>query len=208
MIASIQTFRASISSSSSESPSPAPRTASDSPDILPASPETQLACSGDLGTMLAAMLLEASDDSRKAAKLSREASEKAEDAAFASRIQNMREAADQRLTSGIVAGGSMAAAGAAGIVGGILDKAKLCEHIGKGAEGTGKGVASFFDHGATEADIRAATDERAVRTAGKRVEDADSRDKEAKELAQRTLSHLEAILTAKKEAAQAALFRG
>lgn len=102
------------------------------PEILP--PSARLELSGDIGALIAASLLKAGREARKAAERSREAAAQAELEAFDRKIEAMRDAARERLIGGICAGAMTAAEGGLGVAGG----AQKSERIGRQLEGHGK----------------------------------------------------------------------
>jgi hypothetical protein len=179
------------------------------PPVLPDSKTAVLMASGDLGSMLAAMLIEAGTHSREVARRSKEAALDAEDAACVGKIESMKAEASHRFYAGLADGAGMAFEGVAAMSPAVLTK--VSPDVLKGAGGMGKGIAkggsAFWGESADGAGREVAAAERAITQARRNVEAASDSEKDAKDLLRRTLDHYKDFITAKEDAQKAATLR-
>lgn len=178
--------------------------------ILPESKTTELMARGDLGAMIAAMLLEAGADSREAAREAKDAALAAEEAACARKIEHMKGSASARLWGGIAAGLGTTLSGATTIGGSFASSQSVQQRWaagGKIGEGVARAGASGFEFQADASDRDAARAEREMTQAKRAVESASEDENDANELLRRTLDHYKEFVSAKDQAQQALLFR-
>lgn len=176
------------------------------PELLPEPELHRMQISGDIGAMIAALLIETSKSSRDIARSVRDTAAAAEDAAHASKIRHMQDAADARLVGGLTSGGLTIAAGvAAG--GGEVRRNALLAKSEKSLEGGATVADSIAKFSATESDIEKEHAERAQAQAKRNVESASDLEKDSRDLLRRAMSHYADYVRAKDDASKAALFR-
>lgn len=170
----------------------------------------EMMASGDIGQMIAALLVKMSKSQRDTAREMKEASMKQEEAAQSAKLQAMRDQADAKLTAGMISGCATIGSGALQMSGGIAEGKKemaILNASSKGVEGFGK-IGETLYKGAAD---RAAQDETradfAAKQAGRGVEAAKDNDKDARETARKAIDLLKEWQGAKDSASKAALFR-
>ena len=170
----------------------------------------EMMASGDIGQMIAALLVKMSKSQRDTAREMKEAAMKQEEAAHSAKLQAMRDQADAKLTAGMISGCATIGSGALQMSGGIAGgekKMAILNASGKGVEGFGK-ISETIYKGAAD---RAAQDEAradfAAKQAGRGVEAAKDNDKDARETARKAIDLLKEWQGAKDSASKAALFR-
>jgi hypothetical protein len=182
-----------------------PNASADAPSLMPAS-ATTLASSGDVGAMIAALLLESGAASRETAKLLKDAAAAAEDAAHARKLDEMSTAADRKLGAGLAVGIGEIGQGGLGFSGAATKDDRLGA-ASPGAKGLGDAAKAGFDYLASSNDEEVAKADRAMTQAKRNVESAGDIDKDAKDLLRRAMSHYADYVRAKDDASKAALFR-
>jgi hypothetical protein len=179
--------------------------------LLPKSKVDQLMASGDVASMLAAMLIEAGEKSKEAARLSRDAALQAEEAASQRKIEHMEKAAEQKFLGGFASGLGVTAQGGLGITGAAVAKSDLGHDGWKGggsaSDGIGKMGGAYFNEMGAQEDKEVAQAERELTQAKRAVESASDDGKDAKDLLNKVLDHYKELTTAKEDAKRAALFR-
>lgn len=195
-------------SNATTSSAPATDAGADDEGLMPEARE--LMASGDIGQMIAALMIKMSKSQRDTARTMKDASMKAEDAAQSAKIKAMQDQADAKFTAGMVSGCATIGSGACSMVGGFKggDGAMAkWNGAGKGVEGMGK-VGETIYKGAAD---RAAQDEAradfAAKQAGRGVEAAKDNEKDARETARKAIDLLKEWQGAKDSAQKAALFR-
>lgn len=180
------------------------------PELLPKSSYDELMSSGDVGAMVAAMLLKASANSRATARAAKEAALRSEEAAARAKLELMQDKADASLVAGIVGGGATAVSG---LVSGSCafangDKAeKALTGAAKGLDGSGNVARSVWDFDAANREIEVQAQERRLLQAKRGVESASDDDRDARELARKVLGFYAEYQRSKEDARKAALFR-
>jgi hypothetical protein len=192
------------------SPSPDVSTADAPPpaSILP--PAVELQCSGDIGAMIAGLLLENGYRQRDLARAAREAALESEAASDDARLQHMEEAASARFDASLTKGLSEVSAGAATCGAGFMDDevaARKVEGPGKASAGVGAVGAAFLDREAAIADQGAQRDDNASKAARRMIETATDADKDGRALIEKALDLYKQYVTAKDDAQKAAILR-
>lgn len=177
----------------------------EAPSVLP-SPNARLQTSGDVGAMIAAMLLSSAQTSREIARRTRDAAAAAEDVAQAQKIEHMEEAAKWRFVGGVT-GGAMKVASGAAEGGGEIGRNYPIKAASKPLEGGGDVGKSITDYVAAQEDIEVQHADRALTQAKRNVDAASEMDRDSKELLNRTLGYYAEYMRAKEDATKAALFR-
>lgn len=185
---------------------------------------------GDVGAALAKLVLENAHAQRKENRIARDAAEKAQAAAEEKQLEEMRQGADARLTSGLMSGGltlgaaacTLASAGPSGQAASIGEGASASDLATKGKatnaaaswnagsrafEGSGKVLGSVADHGAAAHDREATRAEHDAGREKRRGDDAKESVDDAKRMIDRTLDFYRAYLTAKADTQKAAILR-
>lgn len=179
---------------------------SEAPTPLPDARLHDVASSGDVNAMIAALLVETGQAARESAKMARDAAAKSEDAAHAAKIDHMETAATWKLVGGIVGGTSKIGAGGAEI-GGALGRSAPLQASSKGLEGAGDVGKAFADFAAAGEDLEVAHADRALTQAKRHVEASTEADSDAKDLIRRAMSAYADYVRGKEDATKAALFR-
>lgn len=174
------------------------------PEVMP-EPIAALASSGDVGAMIAALLLESGKTSRETAKLLKEAAGAAEDAAHTRKIDAMETAADRKLVAGVAQGAGSVVEGVMGGTGAATGKP--LEKFSPIAKGGGSVDGAVWNYLASDAEKEVAKADREATQAKRNVESAGDIDKDAKDLLRRAMSHYAEYVRAKDDASKAALFR-
>jgi hypothetical protein len=221
--------RALISEMSS-TPAP-PRAAEPGASLLPPPADGFASLdTGDVGAALAKLVLENAYAQRKENRTARAAAEKAQEVAEQKQLAEMREAADDRLWSGIVSGGltvasamctfaSAGPSGQAALIGDGADHAQRSIRARAtnaamswkaGSEalgGTAKILGSVIDNGATAHDREATRAEHDAAREKRNGDDAQSSADDAKRMIDRALDFYRDYLTAQADAQKAAIMR-
>lgn len=176
------------------------------PSTLPDANLSELKSSGDVASMIAALLLEAGKASREISRRARDAAAAAEDAAHARKIEHMESAASARFAAGLASGSCQVVGGGAAVTGNLwhndpLAKSKDC------FEGSGVIGKAFGDLNAASHDMEKERAERELTQAKRNVEAAGDMDKDAKDLIRRAMGYYGDYIRAKDDATKAALFR-
>lgn len=176
------------------------------PGLLPDAKLESMQHSGDVGAMIAALLIESSQHSREIARSVRDAALAAEDAAFGRKIDAMESAAQERLIGGLASGGMTIGAGTVPVAGDFMHNAPMAKSAKawEGGAATGKTLGDFC---AAQSDIEREHAERAMTQAKRNVESAGDMDKDAKDLLRRAMGYYSEYARAKDDASKAALFR-
>ena len=182
-------------------PEPAP--------LMPESKASELMASGDLGAMIAAMLLETGARSRETARAAKDAALKSEEAACERKLQQMEVEAEKKLLSGLAGAAATGLPGLASVL--SVANPKIDSRLFQGGGGLGdsmsKAAGAVWSSEADEAKREIAQAEREMSQAKRAVENASDDEKDAKELLRRALDHYKEFATAKEDAKRAALFR-
>lgn len=177
-----------------------------SPELLPDPQVHRLESSGDVGAMVAALLMEMSKSSREIARSSREAATAAEDAAHAQKIEHMKDAAESKFIGGLTSGG-LTVGSSALAVGGEMGRNEPVAKSAKSLEGGSAIAGAITNFSASNSDVEKEHADRALTQAKRNVESAGDMDKDAKDLLRRAMSHYAEYVRAKDDASKAALFR-
>ena len=177
--------------------------------LMPESKTSEIMASGDLGAMIAAMLLETGARSRETARNAKDAAMKAEEAACEQKIQKMEVEAKKKLFAGLAGAAATGLPGVASFASAAMPKVDARVFQGSGAisDSMSKGAGALWSYEADDAKREIAQAEREITQAKRAVENASDDDKDAKDLLRRALDHYKEFATAKEDAKRAALFR-
>jgi hypothetical protein len=178
--------------------------------LMPESTFDSLSFSGDVGAMIAGLLLQASKSQREVARLAKHSALDAEQAAQASKLDHMRESAEDKLVAGLTSGICTAASGLAEIGAGCASTESggaVAGGVARVADANGKIGAAFFTRQSDEAACRQEQDEQVVMRARREIDAATDADKDARELTTKTLEFFKEWTTEKSDSQKAALFR-
>lgn len=218
-----------------------PRSVDGATDVEPAAllpdPMQSILASGDPGAELAMMVLASAKEDKKIGRSIRQAEERAQEAAEAKQLEEMREKAEAGYTAGLIGGFSTAGSGLVSVAGAgaaanasIKDAKAANEAIAlrgenakapstassvetawsggaKVTEGLGKACSSYYQHEADEADTEATHQEQIAGRHKRAAEDARGSVDDAKELIDRAISFYKEYVTAKSDAQRAAFLR-
>lgn len=176
---------------------------------MPESTTARLMASGDLGSMVTAMLLEAGTHSRETSRKAKDAAARQEEAACSRKIEHMKEEAENKLLAGIASSAGTGLSGLATIGSAVRNKTDPALFKGSGtlAEGVGQGLSAAWTRYADDAKEAVAQAEREMTQAKRAVESASDGEKDARELLRRALDHYKSFLSAKDDAARAAILK-
>ena len=177
---------------------------------MPDSKEAEMMTSGDVGSMIAAMLLEAGAHARETARRQKETALEREEQAETAKIHAMSSEASDRMWGGLADAAGGAVSGAAEISTAVLPNVnpKLLSGSGVGAKSGLQGLSSaYWNKNADDDKQDAAKADRKITQAKRNVESASDNDKDARDLIRRALDHYKDFISAKDEAKHAALFR-
>lgn len=176
--------------------------------LLP-EPGQDLVLQGDLGAQLTAIILKTAHEQRGMAKVARESSDRAQEAAETREVDAMRSAAELRLLSGCISGLGTMASGTIGFFGAKAEGASL-----KRIEGSAKAVGGASDASAKVTDYFATRHDEAAKLAGQSAsrhrrsgDEAREVERDAKQTVTRALDLYKQYLSAKGESLKAAILR-
>ncbi|MBK7585415.1 MAG: hypothetical protein IPI67_35140 [Myxococcales bacterium] len=173
--------------------------------------------SDDAIYQIAALLAESASDDRKQARSMKLASERNIENQVALRVQNMRDAADDRRNAAVISGMTGMAAGMINVGGGVSGlatpaKAQVFGQTAQGMaaifDGFGKIGSAVFEHDASVADARAvgheASASRSERAADEHAADMDH----ARAFIDKVMDFLKEVRSGQDASARAAIIRG
>jgi hypothetical protein len=179
-------------------------------DVLEA-PATELLSSGDAGATLAALMVLSGHSQDKLARASRDAAEKAEDAAFSRKIDDMKSAADARFAAGIADGIGKLGGAACAAEGARFDAdsgaARTWGATGKESEAVGGLVSAGFKWQADRTEAKVAQDDREVTAAKRNWESSDGNVKDARKVMTDAIEFLKEYSSTKSQMQQASIHR-
>lgn len=176
---------------------------------MPESKVSQMMATGDVGSMIAAMLLEAGAHARESARRAKDGALRDEEAASAKKLAAMESEADSRFMAGLAEASGSGVVGAAEISTAVFPNTNAKIFTGSGQEGKAisQGASAFFSYDAEASKRESASAEREVAQAKRAIESASDDARDARDLMRRALEHYKELVSAKDEANRAALLR-